>query len=1689
MRKRNRWSAIVAVALLLMGLGVFSSQGRVAHAAITISQIGVDINGEAADDSSGYSVAMSEDGTRIAIGAPANDGNGSNSGHVRVYTRSGSGWAQTGADINGEAINDSAGYSVAMSRDGNRIAIGAPYNDGSFNDSGHVRVYTWSGTAWTQLGDDINGEALFDQSGYSVAMSRDGSRIAIGAPYNNGNGADSGHVRVYTWSGTAWEKTGLDIDGEAVDDQSGYSVAMSEDGRRIAIGARRNDENGNDSGHVRVYTWNDTAWIKTGLDIDGEAVVDQSGYSVAMSADGTRIAIGAPWNDSNSTDTGHVRVYTWNDTAWIKTGSDIDGEASDDSSGYSVAMSEDGTRIAIGAKWNDSNGNNNAGHVRVYALTNGNWAKTGDDMNGEAANDQSGTSVAMSADGTHITIGAIGNDENGDFSGHVRAFLVPDVPSAPTISSVTPASGSLTVAFTSGTDGGSAITNYKYSIDGVNYVALNPATTSSPFTISGLTNRTTYSVTIKAVNAVGDSAASNAKTRTPDAITISQIGSDINGEAADDWSGYSVAMSEDGTRIAIGAPDNGDESGHVRVYTWNGTAWTQTGDDINGEGANDQSGYSVAMSRDGNRIAIGSVWNDGNGNNSGHVRVYTWNGTAWEKTGDDINGEAAGDESGYSVAMSRDGSRIAIGAPLNDENGSYSGHVRVYTWSGTAWVKTGDDIDGEAPGDKSGHSVAMSQDGTRIAIGSVWNDGNGDESGHVRVYTWNGTTWEKTGFDIEGEAAADYSGSSLAMSANGSRIAIGAGRNDENGSNSGHVRVYTWNDTAWVKTGDDIDGEAVDDQSGYSVALSADGTRIAIGSVWNDGNGDESGHVRIYTWNGTTWEKTGSDIEGEAAADYSGSSLAMSADGTRIAIGAVGNDGSFSRAGQVRAFLVPDLPSAPTISSVPSASGSLTVVFTPGTDGGSAITNYKYSVDGVNYVALNPATTSGPFTISGLTNGTTYSVTIKAVNTIGDSAASNAITASPTVISTSQLGLDIDGEATDDMSGYSVAMSEDGTRIAIGAPFNDGNGNESGHVRVYTKNGNTWEQTGDDINGKAANDRSGWSVAMSANGSRIVIGSRDGGPNGEGQVRVYTLSGSTWAQTGSDIDGEAAGDQSGVSVAMSANGTHIAIAAPVKNSNAGRVRIYTLTNGNWTQTGSDIDGEAAGDQASSTVFATTTSIAMSANGTHIAIGASQNDGNGTNSGHVRIYTLVNNTWTQTGDDINGETAGDELGSSVAMSADGTRIAIGAPYNDGNGTSAGHVRVYTWSGTAWTQTGLDIDGETAGDQSGYSVAMSADGTRIAIGATANGGNAGHVRIHTLINGIWTQIGEDINGEATGDLSGGAVAMSASGTRIAIGAKSNRTLTGQVRVYEVLTSPTAPTISSVTPASGSLRVAITPGADGGSAITNYKYSINGTDYIALNPATTSSSFTISGLTNGTTYSVTIKAENGVGDSPASNAVTGSPTAPTTSTTPDTTPTTSTPTTTTPTITQETTPTTTTPTTTTTTPTTTNTTVPVIIAKTPSIKTGATSSLSALIKAAKISVSKGSKVTGSISNSLISVCKATGTRIAAVAPGKCIVKVTMTPKKGKTITKSLTVNIVGSPSVKRGASITLINAAAAAGLTTGGGLSMKASVSTTSSKLCKASRTKITAVKIGRCSVTLTVTSSSGATATKQLVINVQ
>jgi hypothetical protein len=400
------------------------------------TQRGLAIDGKAGGDFSGHSVSLNASGNTLAIGAIYNGSSGPSAGHVRVYDWNTditpNGWTKRGLDINGEAAFDYSGHSVSLSSNGNTVAIGAPYNDGTGPNAGHVRVYDWNTyitpNGWTQRGLDINGEAADDQSGHSVSLSSNGNTVAIGAPQNNNTGSDAGHVRVYDWNGSSWTQRGLDgldINGEAQYDYSGWSVSLSSNGNTVAIGAVGNDDSNSDAGHVRVYDWNGSSWTKRGLNINGEAADDQSGDSVSLSSDGNTVAIGAKNNDGAGENAGHVRVYDWNGSSWTKRGLDIVGEAEYDYSGHSVSLSSNGNTVAIGAPYNDGTGPN-AGHVRVYDwntdITPNGWTKRGLDINGEAAYDQSGRSVSLSSDGNMVAIGAPYNGVDGSNAGHVRVY-------------------------------------------------------------------------------------------------------------------------------------------------------------------------------------------------------------------------------------------------------------------------------------------------------------------------------------------------------------------------------------------------------------------------------------------------------------------------------------------------------------------------------------------------------------------------------------------------------------------------------------------------------------------------------------------------------------------------------------------------------------------------------------------------------------------------------------------------------------------------------------------------------------------------------------------------------------------------------------------------------------------------------------------------------------------------------------------------------------------------------------------------------------------------------------------------------------------------------------------------------------------------------------------------------------------
>lgn len=367
------------------------------------------------------------------------------------------------------------------------------------------------------------------------------------------------------------------------------------------------------------------------------------------------------------------------------------------------------------------------------------------------------------------------------------------------------------------------------------------------------------------------------------------------------------------------------------------------------------------------------------------------------------------------------------------------------------------------------------------------------------------------------------------------------------------------------------------------------------------------------------------------------------------------------------------------------------------------------------------------------------------------------------------LGKIIDGTAGEDKFGRAVSISGDGTRLAIGGSLNDAATEDTsanrGHVKIYEYNATTslWVQLGSDIVGTTDLDQLGFSVSLSNNGSRVAIGSPHSASN-KGHVEVYDYSvGSGWTQTGSDIVGATAGMRYGYSVDLSSDGTHVAVGAPFDDTTAtdsGLVNVYKYASNSWTKVGADIVGAA-------TLHKLGTSVSLSSNGIILAVGI---PGNG--QGSVKSYALSSGSWVARGSELIGEATSDKFGTSVSLSSNGARLVIGAPENG----TAGHIRIFSYSGSAWSQMGTDIDGAAAGDKFGTSVSFSGDGTRVAVGSP--GSSFGDVKVYVYKNTTWTKLGETLIGGITGDKFGSSVSLSTTGLRIGVGPDVT---TGDTRGY--------------------------------------------------------------------------------------------------------------------------------------------------------------------------------------------------------------------------------------------------------------------------------------------------------------------
>jgi len=256
----------------------------------------------------------------------------------------------------------------------------------------------------------------------------------------------------------------------------------------------------------------------------------------------------------------------------------------------------------------------------------------------------------------------------------------------------------------------------------------------------------------------------------------------------------------------------------------------------------------------------------------------------------------AGDKFGSGCALSSNGSILAVGAYYSSVISTISGMAYIYDWNGTAWVERSQITASNSTYAALGSSCALSADGSILAVGSF---------GAVYIFDWNGTAWvERSQITTGTGAANDEFGSSCALSADGSILAVGAHRNSVIANRAGMVYVYDWNGTAWVeRTQLTASNGVAGDRFGSSCALSADGSILAVGAADRGTVGYLAGMAYIYDWNGTAWvERTQLTASNGVAGDRFGSGCALSADGSILAVGSTGRDTLATDAGAVYIF-------------------------------------------------------------------------------------------------------------------------------------------------------------------------------------------------------------------------------------------------------------------------------------------------------------------------------------------------------------------------------------------------------------------------------------------------------------------------------------------------------------------------------------------------------------------------------------------------------------------------------------------------------------------------------------------------------------------------------------------------------------------------------------------------------------------
>jgi len=896
-------------------------------------------------------------------------------------------------------------------------------------------------------------------------------------------------------------------------------------------------------------------------------------------------------------------------------------------------------------------------------------------------------STATSATITGLTNGtgyifevqAVNSVGSGPFSSPSSTFTPSGPPGAPVISSVTPEDGGLVVNFTPPSSG-TPISGYVYQLDGSG-PWLPSSQTTSPLTISGLSDGTSYSVEIEAVNSIGTGPASNSVSQTPLALpgppTITSV---------------QVGPGTASVNFTPGATGGGTITGY-QYSTNGGAAWTST-----------STSSPISLSGLSNGMAYNFLLEAVNASGAGTAATTSF--TAPSVPGAPVISSIVPGDQVLSVTLTPPSSG---GYPVAD-----------YQWStdgGTTWYSEasfGTPCQNLPAGTVTCQILALSSDGsTPLTNGTPY-------SIEMRAVNLVGagpasTAQPATPYTVPGAPAITTPASGM-VAANQS-LALSFNPPASNGGST--ITSYQYSTDAGTTWQPANGGQPLTSTAMTITVLSTDG-------------------ITPLT-NGTTY-----DVEIRAV-NAAGPGLASA-----VAQG------------------VPStVPAAPVISSLAPGDGTLEVTFAPGANNGAAVTAYEYSIDGGN-TWTPTGSLSTQFTIAGLTNGTSYSVETLAINADGSSPPSAPVAgapvtepAQPVITATSR------GNATID-----VSYSESSTG---GSPITS--------YQYSTDGGTTWCSATSIANPLVV-------TALSTNGTTPIVN----GTTYPVEVRAVNAAGDSVASA--PVNVAPAAPPSAPNVTLTAGDGIIGVAVTVPNNGGSPVTEidYSLNGGAFVPAGTVGPGFTISGLTDGTSYT-------------VSVRADNAIGDGTASSPTSAVPS-----TVPGPPTGVIAASDSASSDVTWSA--------PTFNGGSAITAYTATAYT-SPSGTTSVGTPC-------------------TTSMLGCTITG----------LTNGTTYYVG--------------AIATNADGSSL---------VSSPLQAVIPVARPSAPVLTGTTAGGSYLSVAFTAGAAGGDPITSYQYSLDGgvTWYAASG---TTSPIVISGLVDGTTYTVALRALSAAGAGATSNTIMATP-----------------------------------------------------------------------------------------------------------------------------------------------------------------------------------------------------------------------